>query len=455
MSRRGLIHALIGACVALSALAISVAGASAATLWVSGSAAVSSPGNSCTHPGYNTIQSALDVPGSGTVEVCTGTYTEQLTITKTVKLVAVDGTGTAKVVLPGSPVVSTTPCDAASLHGLKKLAKEEKERLEREHPGEEFPEGEPQPDQDAVSICTGGTVTVTGLTFEPKWAGNTCNDSLYGILVGGGAALKATNVTVDGGGAYPINGCQGGVSVQVGMAWASPVEPGHATLSEDTVTEYQKNGITIDGAGSSAKISHTTVVGAGATPETAQNGIQVSNGARASISSSSISGNECDNSSCGSDAFEKYQAAGVLFYGAAAGSKLTGTALKENDVGVYFDSESPTQPSSPEVTIEKDVLSGNRYEGVALDKGDASLKNDTITGPANIGIDLFQYEGQAYAPTSSAAHDEIDGMSDAAVKVESDKAPGDHPGSFTISGSTLTGNAQAVVDESTTFNVVL
>ncbi|MGP0100120.1 MAG: right-handed parallel beta-helix repeat-containing protein [Solirubrobacteraceae bacterium] len=424
-------------------MAIPAAGASAATLWVSNSAAVSSPGNSCTHPGYKTIQSALAASGA-TVEVCTGTYTEQLTITKTVKLVAVNGAGTAKVVLPGSPVVSTTPCDEASLKGLKKLEVKEGN-----------PESDAQPDEDAVSICTGGTVTVTGLTFEPKWPGNTCDDSLYGILVGGGATLKATNVTVDGGGAYPINGCQGGVSIQAGMAWASPVEPGHVTLSEDTVTEYQKNGITTDGAGSSAKISHTTVVGAGATPETAQNGIQVSNGARATISSSSISGNECDNSGCGSDAFEKYQATGVLFYGAASGSKVTGTALKENDIGVYLDSESPTQPTSPELTIEKDVFSGNRYEGVALDKGDASLKNDTITGPGNIGIDLFQYEQQPYAPTSSASHDEIDGMSEAAVKVESDKAPGDHAGSFTLSGSTLSGNAQAVVDESTTFNVVL
>ncbi len=443
MSRRRLVHALIGACAALSAMAVSAAGASAATEWVSNSAPVSSPANSCTHPGYNSIRAALAGTGP-TIEVCTGTYTEQLTITKSVKLIAVNGAGTAKVVLPGSPAVSTTLCDEASLRGLKKL-----------EVAEGNPESDAQPDEDAVSICTAGTVTITGLTFEPKWPGGTCYDSLYGILIGGGATLKASNVSVDGGGAFPINGCQGGVSIQVGMAWASPVEPGHATLSQDTVSEYQKNGITVDGEGSSAKISHTTVVGAGPTPETAQNGIQVSNGARASISSSSISGNECDNSNCGSDAFEKTQATGLLFYGAASGSKVTGTALKENDIGVYLDSESPTQPTSPELTIEKDVISGDRYEGVALDKGDASLKNDTIAGPGNIGIDLFQYEQQPYAPTSSAAHDEIDGMSEAAVKVESDKASGDHAGSFTLSGSTLSGNAQAVVDESTTFNVVL
>jgi nitrous oxidase accessory protein NosD len=437
--RRGLVYALIGGCAALSSLVVSVAGASAATLWVSHSAVTSSPGSSCANPGYNTIQSAI-AAGGGTVDVCTGSYTEQLTIERAVKLVAVNGAGTAKVVLPATPVDATTKCDTAK--------------------GTESYEA----DQDLVSICTPGTVTITGLTLEPKWPAGDCYDSLYGILVAGGATLKATNVTVDGGGASPINGCQGGVAIQVGMAWTSPVEVGHATLSEDTVTEYQKNGITVDGVGSSAKIAHTNVIGAGPTPATAQNGIQVSNGALGQITASSVSGDECNltipepqpgQTPCGSDAFEDYQAAGILFYGAASGSKVTSTELKENDIGVYFLSASPAQPTSPEVKIEKDLFSGDRYEGVALDQGDALLKDDTIAGPGNIGIDLFQYQEQAYAPTSSAAHDEIDGMSDAAVKVESDKQAGDHAGSFTLSGSTLSGDAQAVMDESATFTVVL
>ena len=444
MYRRTPTRALITAFAALSALVVPAAGASAANLWVSNSATVSSPENSCAHPGYNSIQSAIAAAGSGTVQVCTGTYTEQLTIVKPVKLSAANGAGTARVVLPSNPAVSTTACDAASLKGLKKLEVEQGN-----------PESDAQPDENALSICTSGTVSITGLTFEPKWPGGTCYDSLYGILVGGGATLKATDVTVDGGGASPINGCQGGVAIQIGMAWSSPVEPGHATLSQDTVTEYQKNGITVDGHGSTAKITNSTITGAGATPETAQNGIQVSNGAGATISSSSVSANECDNASCGPDAFTDTQATGILFYGAAAGSKVTSSTLKENDIGFYLVSDSPTQPTSAEATIEKDVLSGDRYEGVALDQGDAFLKEDTISGPGNIGIDLFQYEGQTYAPTSSGSHDAISGMSGAGVKVESDNLPGDHPGSFTLTGSTLSGNAQALLDESTTFTVLL
>jgi hypothetical protein len=423
---------LIGACVAVSGLLIPAACASASSLWVSNSEPVSSPGNSCAHPGYSTIQSAIEAAGAGaSIEVCPGTFVEQLTITKSLKLNAANGAGTAKVVLPANPADSTTSCDTA--------------------PGTESY----QPDQDAVSICTTGTVTVTGMSFEPKWANSVCDDSLYGILVAGGATLKASDVTVDGGGAFPINGCQGGIGIQVGMAWTSPVEVGHATLAQDTITNYQKNGITIDGRGSSAKVNDVTVIGAGATPETAQNGIQISNGAVAKISSSSISGNECDNASCGSDAFTSTQATGVLFYGAGTRSKITSSALGENDVGVAVYSTQPTQPSSPEASISGDLFSGDRYEGFALDQGNVQIKHDTIVGPGNIGIDLFQYEGQAYAPNSSAAKDHIEGMSEAAIKVESDKAPGDHPGSFDITGSTFSGNTQLLVDESGTFSVVL
>jgi hypothetical protein len=448
LSKRAFVSTVLGACMALAMLAASAASASAANLWVSSTAPISGPHSSCVHPGYNTIQSAIEMaPAGSIIHICPGTYTEQLTITEPLKLTAVDGAGSAKVVLPATPVDSITKCDEASLAALKKQAEEEQHKP--------ITEAELQPDQDAVSICTAGAVGLTGLTFEPKWSSSTCDDSLYGILVGGGATLTASNVSVDGGGAFPINGCQGGIGIQVGMAWTTPVQVGKAILSHDSVSEYQKNGITVDGAGSSAKISTTTVTGAGATPETAQNGIQVSNGALATIQSSTISGNECDNATCGADAFNDYQATGVLFDGAARGSKVTASTLTENDIGAYFVSSSATQPHTPEVTISQDELSADRYEGVALDQGDASVKNDTIAGPGNIGIELFQYEGQAYAPTSSASGDTIENMSGAAVEVQSDKAAGDRPGSFTIGNSSFLKDAQVLDDESETFTVVL
>jgi hypothetical protein len=420
--------ALIGVLAATAALGLpAMASASGSSVWVSGSAPVSAPGKSCASPAYNSIQSAIDAAASGaTIHVCSGTYAEQLTITKSLKLKAEAG---AKLTLPPTPADTSTTCDAT----LEKAGY--------------------QADQDAISICTPGTVTMAGLTVEAKWPAGTCDNSLYGIIVLGGATLKATSVDVTAAGAGPINGCQGGVGIEVGSARPTTAEVGHATLTNDAVSGYQKNGITVEGEGSTAKIRGTTVTGAGPTPETAQNGIQISYGATGSIKHSTVTGNECDNSTCGANAFEnKFQATGVLFYLAGSGSTVVGSTIKENDDGVYNYSGATTQPSSPEVTLSGDTLTSNRYEGMSLDQGNVLIKKDTINGTGNIGIDLYQYEGQAFAPNSSAMGDSIEGQ-EVAVEVQSDKAPGDLPGNFTISKSSISKNTKEVEDESTNFTV--
>ncbi len=407
--------------------------AGAASLYVSNSAPVVTGGKSCTQPNFSTIQGAIDALKSlptGTLHVCPGTYTEQLTIVKPLKLLVAGTAGSARVVLPASPVNSKTACDEAP--GTEKY----------------------QPDQDGISICTPGTVSITGLALEAKWPEGTCDDSLYGILVAGGATLKATNVTIDGAGAFPINGCQGGVGIEVGMHWTTPVQVGHATLKGVTIENYQKNGMTIEGSGSTASISTTTVTGAGETPAIAQNGIQVSGEGVAAIKTSKISGNECDHSSCGPEGFSQYQSTGLMFYGAAPGSTVKSSTLSGNDIGAYYASEDASQPASPELVLSKDVFSGNRYEGVALDQGKASLKSDTISGPGEIGVEIYQYEGQTLSSQSSAASTRIEGMSEAGVRVSSDKAAGDIAGKFTLTKSTFASDTNVLNNESNNFEVI-
>ena len=421
-------RSLIGACAVLCGLAIpAVANASN---YVSNSPTVPG-GKSCTQPGFKSIQAALDAPGGGQVVVCPGTYAEQLTITHATKLTVAGTAGSAKVVLPASPKPNVTECDEAAT------------------------EAGFQADQDEISICEAGTVSITGLKVEAKWPESVCYDSLYGIRVAGGSTLKATNVTVDGAGAFPINGCQGGVGIQAGTTRTEPAESGKLKLKGVTVTNYQKNGITIAGAGSTANISTTTVVGAGATTKIAQNGIQVSEGAKAKITSSKVSGNECDvESACGPEGFSQTQSTGLLFIGAAAGSTVTSSTLSGNDIGAYYLSESEPPPSTPELVLSKDVFSSNRYEGVALDQGNALLKGDTINGPGEVGIEIYQYDGQTMASHSSASRTKIEGMSEAGVRVASDNSAKDIPGSFTLTKSTFAGNATVLNNESSTFEVI-
>jgi hypothetical protein len=406
--------------------------ASKATLWVAQGAADSGHGSSCTEAAYGSIQAAIDAAVKGnTIAICPGTYEEQLTIAKALSLVPASGAGTVTIALPASPAESSTSCDAAGAA-----------------------EGGGTP-EDEISICTSGKVSITDIAVRALWPAGTCDDNLYGILVAGGATLKATSVKLDGAGAQPINGCQGGVGIQVGMAWTHPVEVGHAALGEVQVSGYQKNGITVDGAGSSAKISHALVTGAGPTPEIAQNGIQISNGALGSIKASEVTGDQCRASSCGANPLSDYQSTGVLFYGAASGSSLVRSTMLQDDIGVYFASQSATQAHSPEVTIKSDLTAAD-IEGIVLDQGDASIEKTRIAGSGQEGIALLQYEGQSYGPDSTATDDLVTGQSLAGIKVFTDGAAGDRAGSFTISKSGIgRGSEGVLVNPSANFTVSL
>ncbi len=392
-------------CVALCALlTVGVANASASAVYVSNSAPVVPNGKSCAEPGYSKIQSAINA-GATTINVCSGTYTEQLEIANATKLVAINGAGTATAALPASATNSASACDTKE--GLAQI--------------------------DEISICTSGTVGIAGLNVEALIPVETCAQALNGIFVGGGGTLKGTNFTVNGASTTVagFKGCQQGVSVLVGSA--SRKEVGHATLNKVTVLGYAKNGPTVKYAESTLNITASKITGSGPNPETAQNGVQISFGAQGKVTSSSISGNECNVGSCGATG---EQATGVLFYEAAPGSKLTSSTVSENDGGVYYISGSAVQPSTPEVTLSKDVFTSNRYEGVALDQGKAMMTSDTINGSGRVGIDLYQYAGQKLASESSATTTKVSGQSEASIKVESDKSPSDIQGKFVFSKGT-------------------
>jgi hypothetical protein len=410
----------------LAALAASAA--DAAKVYVSNSAPVVAGGKSCAQPNANTVQAGIAAAKGGSVEVCPGTYTEQIEISGPVKINAVSGVGTATLAMPASPAHSLSACDTKSSES----------------------EG-PLNQADEVSICTGGAVTITGMVIQAEIPLETCANGLNAIFVAGGGTLKASSDTIEGASTTlpEYKGCQHGLAVRVGSA--SREEVGHAVLKADTISGYEKNGPTVSGTGSSMSITNSTITGEGPSPYIAQNGIQISYGASGSVKGTMVSGNECNVGSCGAEA---EQATGVLFYQAAAGSKVTSSTMSHNDLGVYYASGSATVPASADVTVSKDVLSSNRYEAIGLEEGKAALSSDTINGSGLVGIALYQFESALSPSESSANRISITGQSEAAIKVESDKQPGDKPGRFTITNSTHTGNGALLINESNNFEVI-
>ncbi len=407
-------------------------------LWVSKAAIPSTQADtSCTKPGYNTVQAAVNAATTGeTINLCAGTYAEQVQITKSVSIV---GTGSPIITLPATPADSTTACDAA---------------FDATVPASEA-------NEDGVAVCGAVNVTLQGVTVNASFAQPTANcatvTGYYGILVGGGATLNFISSAVTGAGAVPLNGCQGGIGIEAGSSTTTPVQVGHLNVLGSHISGYQKNGITVDGSGSSAAIGATTVTGAGPTPVIAQNGIQISDGAIGHITGSTITGDECNYpGSCGPNGLTQYGGAGFLFYAAAAGSGVSSSTISGNDEGIYYSADPAAgAPKAPGVTIANDTLINDRYQGIQLDQGDASIVGTSITG-GNVGIQVLQYQGQAFGVNDTACSDTIKGESVAAVQVLSDQAStGDYPGTFTIEHSRfLTGNAASVLDNSKNLKVI-
>jgi hypothetical protein len=414
------------AALAVCAFAMPAAASASTTLWVSNNEP-SAPFDTCAHPGYKHIQEALAGPGTA-IHVCAGTYAEQLTIQRSV---SITGYGGATVELPAVTATSVTPCDEAS------------------------EKGSGLPDQDAVSVCGSYTVSITDIDVNAVWPGEpvepavSCAYNLNGILVAGGADLALNGSTVTGARPQVINGCQYGVGVQIGMSYTKSLGVGIAKLSGDTIDGYNKNGVTVEGSGSHATISKTTVTGAGPLVALAQNGIGVQLGAKATISHTTVSGNECESSSCGSDALSDYAADGVYFYEAGAGSGITTSKLAGNDVGVEaFD------PASAGPSISHDRLASNRWASVEISAGAAKVDRDVMR-ESLVGIELLQFvyvptEGpsQAYVGSGTAVHDTIEKMSNWAVLGRSDKSAEDVPGEFSITKSKVAGNPGPRVLES-------
>ena len=356
---------LLGVAAAVVAPASAASASASAQFWVSQTGLPTGADRSCPTASYATVQSAVLAAEAAetlsprrvpTIEICPGTYSEQVTILESMVLTrapVAPGLGPVTIQLPAAVGsnqalgLSTTNCQADD------AAK-----------GIQIP-------QSVIEICSarpGGAnaigvgVSIHDITVEGNWPTTVCYDSLYGILVGGGAALSLTNSTVAQIGAYPLNGCQGGVGVEVGFAPTDQI--GLARLSGDIVETFQKNGVTVDGPGSFGDIVKTAVTGDGPTSAIAQNGIQFSFGATGSVTHSTITGNNYTGTGGASST-------GILVFGGGGSTcglgpsspvvkyaTFGGNTLTGNDVGIDLANLDSTCTKSA-TTPTRDTADGN------------------------------------------------------------------------------------------------
>jgi hypothetical protein len=216
---------------------------------------------------YPTIQAAVNAAASGyIINICPGTYPEQVAITKSLTLQGLQPTtagiaGATVIVAPASGMIqNATDPSAASLNP-----------------------------KIAAQIFVQGAVTVNLANLIVDGSNNKLSGCAAPTLVGvyfqnAAGSVKRVwvrNETLDS----RDSGCESGLGIYLEAGSASTGGTGPAvTVNTSTVTNYQKNGITANGYGNGSAgpvitFSNNEVVGLGPTNGAVQNGIQIGYGA--------------------------------------------------------------------------------------------------------------------------------------------------------------------------------
>jgi nitrous oxidase accessory protein len=251
----------------------------------------------CASPQYTHIEDAVSPAESGdTIMVCPGVYREYIQIWKSLTL---------ESVVPYAAVIKSL-----------------------EVPPFQWGWG---------IIIIGGPdsyVTIEGFTISGPDHG-TCEDVNSGIFIFNNALAYIYNNHITLIRPNPISNCPNGTAIVVG---APDGGGSRAVIMNNIIDEYLNSGIIVEGGGSSGDIVGNIIKGIGPTKLTAQKGVQVINGASASLIDNTITDNICKGK-CESN-YEILQGAnidegiGVLFYHADIGSsteKEVSKQLKQNN----------------------------------------------------------------------------------------------------------------------------
>ena len=204
----------------------------------------------------------------------------------------------------------------------------------------------------------GQSGTVDGATVE--------NANYYGIVNNSGN-VTVTNSMVTNIGENPFNGTQHGVAVfyttlggdAAGInnnVTTGPAATG--TLRGNSITQYQKGGVVVNGPGAAAVVKDNTVTGNGPVLYIAQNGIEIARGATGSVSANNVSGNEYTGPNDASSGGILVVGGPYYGYAFSSGISIGNNTVTNNDVGVWLfnaeaDGSTPLMPTKNSVVNNK------------------------------------------------------------------------------------------------------
>jgi parallel beta-helix repeat protein len=295
---------------------------------------------------YTTIGAAVTAANPGdTIDIDSGTYTEQVVVNKNLTLQTTPKQSTAIIAAPSTLTGSAAIVDFTGTAVTSATLK----NLDIEGPG---------------------TGLKAGVNVEQGAGGvNITNDTLGNVHEK--AALR--------------NGIQMGIGVLVGGNSGGVFTAGSATISSCTISGYQKGGIVVENTGSTATITNNVVKGAGVNNAIAENGIEVGFGATANINNNSIS-----NNIYGLASTTGFEAADILLYQPGAGTTVSNNSVTKSDVGIWALDASYG-------SISNNSVASFNFDGIVLDVVSTGCAHETVSQNSvnggstgtNAGIILF------------------------------------------------------------------
>jgi parallel beta-helix repeat protein len=334
--------------------AICFATAANATVFVGG----------CGSPSFSTIQAGVNgSPAGGVVDVCPGTYPEQVFINKRLTLqgIAVGSANQAVVAVPVGGVVANTTSLAT---------------------------GSPIAAQIWVHDTT--PVNISNIVVDGSGNGiSACTPNLVGVYYQDASGtvndVVARNQTA--GLTSPLNGCQwglgifvqSGVSTVTGRTGTSTV-----TVLNSSVHDFQKNGITGNEVGTKLTATSNEVRGQGPTTGAAENGIQLGFGATGKVNANTVIDEiwSPDTSSDTGDA-----ATGILVFDSAGASVLSNhVGNTQFGIAVVGDGTS----SADNATITSNTMDGTLiFDGIDVcGSSGGTIGSNIVSGSTQSGIHL-------------------------------------------------------------------
>lgn len=230
-----------------------------------------------------------------------------------------------------------------------------------------------------VRVSTSQNVTIRGFEISGPGSGG-CDSIRFGVRVDtGGSANIIGNHIVDIRDLPPppaVSGCQNGVAILVGRNFEGTT--GSALIQGNVIERYQKNGPTVDNAGSFARITDNVIRGVGPAPNNAQNGIQVSRGADAVVEHNWVA----DNTYLGAPVFG---GTGVLLFTPGSVRVAHTTSVRSDDNFGLYDTEATT------IDYDKGEES-TFFDGIFVDSGST---NNQITHGHFLNNAMFDCDDQS------------------------------------------------------------